>query len=180
MSLKLIDYIVDNHFIDLDKTCLGENHMSIVKELIKGNRPGACNSSAPLFLWDLIANQRDGLDVDKFDYLQRDAKQCGLTLSTSFSRLPFIMKVCSSLGRPCWSAVSLSYYSMQWLEVEPSQDLVLHFARFLADELESLVHFQVIDNKICYRLKEENEVFNVFWDRARMHSVVYQHRYLSR
>lgn len=93
MSLRLIDYIIDEYNVDLQCHGLAPGVIDHVKTMIKGQKPSTKNSNLPLFLWDLVANDRTALDVDKFDYLQRDSKQCNIKLSTSFKRLPYIMKV---------------------------------------------------------------------------------------
>lgn len=93
MSLSLIDYIIDEYNVDLQCHGIDPGMINQVKTMIKGEKPSPGNSSVPLFLWDLVANDKNALDVDKFDYLQRDGKQCNIELSTSFKRLPFIMKV---------------------------------------------------------------------------------------
>ncbi|GMH42876.1 hypothetical protein BSKO_10795 [Bryopsis sp. KO-2023] len=126
MSLKIIDWMVDTYNIDLTNYGLKASDLGLIKSLIAGTKPSPEMTSEPSYLWDLVANHRDSLDVDKFDYLQRDSKQCHVNLTADFGRLPYFMKV--------------------------------------------------FDNKVCYDLKEEKQVFNVFQDRARMHSTVYQHR----
>lgn len=39
------------------------------------------------FLYDIVANKRNGIDVDKFDYFARDCHVLGLTKSFDASRL---------------------------------------------------------------------------------------------
>ena len=38
------------------------------------------------FLFDIVANMRNSVDVDKFDYLSRDCKYVGMKYSYDFSR----------------------------------------------------------------------------------------------
>eukprot|EP00249_Psilotum_nudum_P019347 c27208_g1_i1 orf=837-1544(-) len=45
------------------------------------------------FLFDIVANGRNGIDVDKFDYIERDCRACGLTCSFQFARLMENMRV---------------------------------------------------------------------------------------
>ncbi|PPD66774.1 hypothetical protein GOBAR_DD36346 [Gossypium barbadense] len=45
------------------------------------------------FLYDIVANGRNGIDVDKFDYIVRDSRACGLGCSFDFHRLMETMRV---------------------------------------------------------------------------------------
>jgi HD superfamily phosphohydrolase len=40
-----------------------------------------------------VANGRNGIDVDKFDYIERDCRACGISSSFDFHRLLENMKV---------------------------------------------------------------------------------------
>ncbi|CAA7402237.1 unnamed protein product [Spirodela intermedia] len=90
MSGMLVDFIVDEHHIDIDSDILGR-----VKEMIVAS----CNVSAPKksrekqFLFDIVANGRNGIDVDKFDYIGRDSRACGLGCNFQFRRLMESMRV---------------------------------------------------------------------------------------
>ncbi|KAH9742153.1 HD domain-containing protein [Citrus sinensis] len=70
MSLKMVDHIVDEHHIDLD--------FEMIKK-VKGTREKH-------FLYDIVANGRNGIDVDKFDYIVRDSRACGLGCNFEFQR----------------------------------------------------------------------------------------------
>ena len=39
------------------------------------------------WLYDIVANGRNGLDVDKFDYLERDSRYTGVKISSDFERI---------------------------------------------------------------------------------------------
>ena len=41
--------------------------------------------TAPRYLYDIVANKRNGIDVDKFDYLARDSYFCGVKISFEHS-----------------------------------------------------------------------------------------------
>nr|CAD1838282.1 unnamed protein product [Ananas comosus var. bracteatus] len=90
MSVQLVDYIVDEHHIDIDANCL-----KIVKEMIIASSNIAKEKSAKekLFLYDIVANGRTGIDVDKFDYIGRDCRACGLGCNFQFNRLLEGMRV---------------------------------------------------------------------------------------
>ncbi|PPD89230.1 hypothetical protein GOBAR_DD13826 [Gossypium barbadense] len=77
MSVKMIDYIVDAHHIEIDSAIL--NNVKTVNE--------------KRFLYDIVANGQNGIDVDKFDYIVRDSRACGLGCNFQFQRLLETMRV---------------------------------------------------------------------------------------
>ncbi|THU52604.1 hypothetical protein C4D60_Mb10t05710 [Musa balbisiana] len=77
MSVQLVDYIVDQHHIDIDSDRLRKVKSSEEKH----------------FLYDIVANGRNGIDVDKFDYIGRDCRACGLGCNFQFQRLLEGMRV---------------------------------------------------------------------------------------
>ncbi|XP_073280450.1 uncharacterized protein [Primulina huaijiensis] len=89
MSLKMIDYVVDEHNIDIESESLKK-----VKEMITASEN--CTSKSfkeKLFLYDIVANGRNGIDVDKFDYIVRDSRACGLGCNFQFQRVLETMRV---------------------------------------------------------------------------------------
>ncbi|XP_057508108.1 uncharacterized protein LOC130791036 isoform X1 [Actinidia eriantha] len=90
MSLKMIDHIVDAHNIDIEPGC----HKK-VKEMIVASSENAPSKSwkEKCFLYDIVANGRNGIDVDKFDYIFRDSRACGLGCNFQFERLLENMRV---------------------------------------------------------------------------------------
>lgn len=51
------------------------------------------NFKEKLFLYDIVANGRNGIDVDKFDYIVRDSRACGLGCNFQFQRVLETMRV---------------------------------------------------------------------------------------
>ncbi|CAJ2665439.1 unnamed protein product [Trifolium pratense] len=90
MSVKMVDYIVEEHYIDIDPQMLKR-----VKEMILASSEFALprSSSEKSFLYDIVANGRNGIDVDKFDYIARDCRACGLGCNFEFQRLMETMRV---------------------------------------------------------------------------------------
>ncbi|RIB30001.1 hypothetical protein C2G38_2153930 [Gigaspora rosea] len=70
-SEKMFDYLYDNmetHSIDLST-----DDLKFIKNLIKGDR----TKRSP-YLFDIVSNKRNSVDVDKFDYLARDCYYLGM------------------------------------------------------------------------------------------------------
>ncbi|XP_027923390.1 deoxynucleoside triphosphate triphosphohydrolase SAMHD1 homolog isoform X2 [Vigna unguiculata] len=84
MSVNMVDYIVDEHRIDVDSQMIKR-----VKDMILASSESAPprSSSGKSFLYDIVANGRNGIDVDKFDYIARDCRACGLGCNFEFQRL---------------------------------------------------------------------------------------------
>ena len=51
------------------------------------------------YLHEIVANGRNGLDVDKYDYLSRDAYCCGVPMAAELNRLKTFSKVTAQLCR---------------------------------------------------------------------------------
>ncbi|PKI55216.1 hypothetical protein CRG98_024507 [Punica granatum] len=90
MSVKMVDHIVDEHHIEIDPEMLKR-----VKEMIVASTTHALpkGMKEKLFLYDIVANGRNGIDVDKFDYIVRDCRACGLGCNFQFQRLMETMRV---------------------------------------------------------------------------------------
>eukprot|EP00775_Hariotina_reticulata_P012035 gene12035-12178_t len=90
MSNKIFDHITSESSNDIDLMDLAgltECDLALVKALMHGSdNPAAAHPSAP-WLYDVVANKRNGIDVDKFDYLLRDSKMCGVTVPLDHERL---------------------------------------------------------------------------------------------
>ncbi|CAG8655993.1 6761_t:CDS:2, partial [Ambispora leptoticha] len=65
-STMMLDFLVKKNEIDIEKSKID---IEFVKTLIRGQRNGDSDRE---FLFDIVANQRNSVDVDKFDYLKRD------------------------------------------------------------------------------------------------------------
>ncbi|KAE8716537.1 HD domain-containing metal-dependent phosphohydrolase family protein [Hibiscus syriacus] len=90
MSVKKIDYIVDEHNIEIDAAMLKN-----VKDMVLASSANASQNTVneKCFLYDIVANGRNGIDVDKFDYIVRDSRACGLGCNFQFQRLMETMRV---------------------------------------------------------------------------------------
>ncbi|XP_059649018.1 uncharacterized protein LOC132294975 isoform X2 [Cornus florida] len=90
MSIKMIDHIVDEHNIEIDPGSLKK-----VQEMVVASTENASSkhSQEKKFLYDIVANGRNGIDVDKFDYIGRDSRACGLGCNFEYTRLLETMRV---------------------------------------------------------------------------------------
>ena len=98
MSGEILQTIIDDGHIKDD--ALDDIDMKRVQQLIVGschNHQPAGDGAPPLndkrFLFDIVANGRNSIDVDKFDYLARDSHYCNVKVSCDLNRLQRLTKV---------------------------------------------------------------------------------------
>ncbi|KAJ7166004.1 hypothetical protein C8R46DRAFT_1192481 [Mycena filopes] len=112
--------------LDSNKTInLPPKDVDFILALIDGD-PSLCSPDEKEFLFDIVANRRNGLDVDKFDYIARDSYMIG----------------------------------------EPSK---LSLARLIKSA-------RVIENEICYDIKDVNQLHEICYTRFRLHKMIYNHK----
>ncbi|KAJ2000492.1 hypothetical protein GGI04_003524 [Coemansia thaxteri] len=79
-SEMMLHHAIDENHIDID-----DADVKFIKQLIRGTTKPVGDEK--MFLFDIVANKRNGVDVDKFDYIQRDCYNVGVKSSYDFSRL---------------------------------------------------------------------------------------------
>ncbi|EIM85360.1 HD-domain/PDEase-like protein [Stereum hirsutum FP-91666 SS1] len=97
---------------------------TFIKALIAGAKKRCPDEKG--FLFEIVANKRNGLDVDKFDYIQRDSIAVGERGNLSLSRL--------------------------------------------------ITSARVIENQICYDIKDSNQIYELCWTRFSFHKRIYNHK----
>ncbi|KAF8681109.1 MFS general substrate transporter [Rhizoctonia solani] len=83
-SEMMFDAICNDYDVDLTT-----DEQNFIKDLIRG-RPSLSSGRVPPekpFLFEIVANNRNGIDVDKFDYIQRDTHAVGNKMNDVTSRL---------------------------------------------------------------------------------------------
>lgn len=100
MSLKIIDYMVDSNQIDIER-----DDVRFVQSLIDGVPYVGAKAELDegrLWMYDIVANKRNSIDVDKWDYLARDCYGLGVKSSYDHSRLMSYSRVIN--GEICYHA----------------------------------------------------------------------------
>ncbi|KAH9931390.1 hypothetical protein B0H21DRAFT_96613 [Amylocystis lapponica] len=120
-SEMMFDALIANNNIDMNP-----DDVTFIKALIAGEPKRCRNHEEKPFLFEIVSNKRNGLDVDKFDYIARDTHAIGQRVNLSLSRL-------------------------------------IHSAR-------------VIDNQICYDIKDANQVYELCYTRFSLHKNIYSHK----
>jgi hypothetical protein len=112
MSERVLEHLVDANALDLEEDYYGLGAGGGLREvcaLIRGKeeeaespaggRAGPSSSSSFFssssrgWMFDVVANKRNGIDVDKFDYLVRDAHCTGVRISTDPRRIMHFSRV---------------------------------------------------------------------------------------
>ncbi|EIN04338.1 HD-domain/PDEase-like protein [Punctularia strigosozonata HHB-11173 SS5] len=118
------EMMLDDLMATQNITGVGDDEVKFIKGLIAGDHSRTPHEKR--FLFDIVANKRNGLDVDKLDYIARDSHQVGI-------------------GKNVW------------------------WTRLLATA-------RVIDDQICYNVKDSYNVLSVFAARFNLHKLVYSHK----
>eukprot|EP01029_Cantina_marsupialis_P003348 TRINITY_DN131921_c0_g1_i2.p1 TRINITY_DN131921_c0_g1~~TRINITY_DN131921_c0_g1_i2.p1 ORF type:complete len:622 (+),score=158.91 TRINITY_DN131921_c0_g1_i2:243-1868(+) len=96
MSRRMLQRMVNGN----DKIDLSEEEINKIQNMITGQIPSGEENRS--FLYEIVANKNNGIDVDKFDYLARDSRNLGIETSSDSDRL---MKYSAIIdGHICFSA----------------------------------------------------------------------------
>lgn len=104
MSIILLRYIIA---VSKNKNCktinISDDEINKIACMIKGNVPQ--DEGNKTYMYSIICNKETGIDVDKFDYLQRDCLFTGQKLSFDAKKLLRSMKVID--GKICYNEKQL-------------------------------------------------------------------------
>ncbi|KAG1955778.1 HD domain-containing metal-dependent phosphohydrolase family protein [Pimephales promelas] len=109
MSVQMFDDIVkslktENENV-LKEHGLDDKDVTFIKELIEGAKDSAAEwtykgrAEDKSFLYEIVANKQNGIDVDKWDYFARDCYHLGIRNSFDHQRLLKFSRVCEVNGR---------------------------------------------------------------------------------
>uniref|UniRef100_T1IBN1 HD_domain domain-containing protein n=1 Tax=Rhodnius prolixus TaxID=13249 RepID=T1IBN1_RHOPR len=88
MSIQLFDYLIrENKLNDsFQRYGIDEEHRKFIKDLILG-KPAEYKTLKPKsYLFEIVANKQNGLDIDKYEYLMRDSYFFGIKIDPNFGR----------------------------------------------------------------------------------------------
>jgi deoxynucleoside triphosphate triphosphohydrolase SAMHD1 len=109
MTCKMFDWLVDAHHLDYDETARRTVHALVTASEDK-DLARHCRRERP-WLYEVVSNPRNSVDVDKFDYMPRDARATGVNGSCNFERLVKFARVID--GEICWwTKDSFNLYQM--------------------------------------------------------------------
>ncbi|XP_073325864.1 deoxynucleoside triphosphate triphosphohydrolase SAMHD1-like [Pagrus major] len=106
-SIEMFDYLVKDN--DLERV-MKDDHLEpttdlvFMKEMIGGPLdttaawPYKGRSEDKFFLYEIVSNKRNGIDVDKFDYFARDCHHLGMKNNFDYRRFFHFARVCEVDG----------------------------------------------------------------------------------
>uniref|UniRef100_UPI0009B33FF9 deoxynucleoside triphosphate triphosphohydrolase SAMHD1-like n=1 Tax=Monopterus albus TaxID=43700 RepID=UPI0009B33FF9 len=114
-SIKMFNYLVEvnqlkpymkTHNLNVDD---GEEDLEFIREMISGPKqnngaqsqqwPYQGRSEEKSFLYEIVANKTNGIDVDKFDYFARDCHHLGIQNNFDHRRFLKFARVCEVDGQ---------------------------------------------------------------------------------
>ena len=106
MSIKMLDWLIEDNQLEVEKS-----DVVTVKRMIMASEKDDHEWKVPgrtekKFLYDIVANGRNSIDVDKFDYLARDVRACGISSAFDHRRLMVFSRVIDD--QICFSAKEAS------------------------------------------------------------------------
>nr|XP_039257753.1 deoxynucleoside triphosphate triphosphohydrolase SAMHD1-like [Styela clava] len=103
ISYEMLEYLLADERNQFNQANLRlcKNDRTFIKEMITGetdeNNPG--RPSGKEFLYEIISNERNKVDVDKWDYIARDCYQLGMQNGFDHNRFMELMRVCKVKGK---------------------------------------------------------------------------------
>uniref|UniRef100_A0A3Q3BR79 HD/PDEase domain-containing protein n=1 Tax=Haplochromis burtoni TaxID=8153 RepID=A0A3Q3BR79_HAPBU len=115
-SILMFDHLVDDNKLTPVMNEYGlitegdnENDLVFIKEMIKGSSGLFLEKTMPnlykgrnnekSFLYEIVANKQNGIDVDKFDYFARDCHHLGIQNNFDHRRFIVFARVCNVDGQ---------------------------------------------------------------------------------
>uniref|UniRef100_A0A8C5CT25 HD domain-containing protein n=1 Tax=Gadus morhua TaxID=8049 RepID=A0A8C5CT25_GADMO len=102
-TLTMFDHLIEKNVLELEKVKdwqVLSNEKDFIKELIVGKQADADQPKRmgpykkKSFLYDIVANKTNGIDVDKFDYFARDCHHLGIKNNFDHHRFIKFARVC--------------------------------------------------------------------------------------
>jgi len=109
-SVRMFDHLMEanNLLPTFAKYSLADKDVTFIKELISGAAleensskmwPYKGRESGKSYLYEIVANKRTGIDVDKFDYFARDCHCLGISNSFDYKRYMKFARVINVKGK---------------------------------------------------------------------------------
>ncbi|XP_066289483.1 deoxynucleoside triphosphate triphosphohydrolase SAMHD1-like [Branchiostoma lanceolatum] len=118
-SIEMFDHLIKQNKINLAEYDLTQQDQTFIKELIsppKPKEPGSWpykgRGTEKGFLYQIVSNSENGMDVDKWDYFARDSECTGLSKKFDHMRLIQSARVIKVHGK--WQ---ICYRDKEWLNV---------------------------------------------------------------
>jgi HD superfamily phosphohydrolase len=157
-SVRMFDHLLMTNGIDLRRFGLDARDKVFIEEIIGGVSEKQRRGRGPekFYLYDIVNNNRSGLDVDKLDYFERDMTMTAVTVKP-FNASRFLE----------------SGYVMR---AEPITASARYVTSPRADNVISQEEYEKLPYMICYPEKLCEEALEIFGVRYNMHKKVYTNK----
>jgi HD superfamily phosphohydrolase len=160
-SVRMFNQLLESNGIKIGKYGLDETDKLFIEEIIGGVDEKHRKGRGPekFYLYDIVNNNRSGLDVDKLDYFERDMKMTAVTVKP-FSADRFIE----------------SGYVMRAQPIADSGKNNQAYCRSPRGNGVSQEEYDTLPLMICYPEKLCEEAVEIFGVRYNMHKKVYTNK----
>jgi HD superfamily phosphohydrolase len=160
-SKFLLNYLVNKYSIDLNK-----DQLKVIGDLInpKDAEYSKWKSKYHIGKWifQIISNPVNSIDVDKFDYLTRDTQAVGLKFGFDYSRLIFDAKVIDN--KICYSTqCSEDIYHMFFIRYRLHRQIYNHKA---------VKAIEILLVKLLFEIEKEHKISEYLFDPEKMIQLV--------
>ena len=150
MGADMFRWMVDDNGVDLD-----EGVIDRVCDLITGSNVESATPGTK-FLWDIVANKRNSIDVDKFEYLLRDQHSTGVKGNVDVGRLMSFMKVIDD--QICFKASEVyNVYDLFHTRANMHQKVYTH-------KKAKAIEYMIVDALVEADVAWDSEISKSIWD----------------
>lgn len=191
-SIAIIDLLISENdlYPEFERHGLNWDDVHFIKELILGDEEEAPKGfvwkgrgPGKDFLYDIVANKRNGIDVDKFDYFARDCHVLGLSKSFDAMRLMKFARVfpvernAEGVQQSVNQTLSISTAVSSRATSEHTPSSSSSNTNGSQQSPHSGAYSQTTTKtEICYHVKEAWNILELFHTRYTLHKRAYQHR----
>ena len=199
-SVEMLRYILSDNNLNLSEYGLSAVDLTFIEEIIRGTKEKdrIGRPREKFYLYDIVNNNRSGLDVDKIDYFLRDIRHTNVLgcLPITFNRFIEFGRVLraepirfSSSSSPCPSPSVASSGADSPFPSSPalpsdfralSKQISLtstnNTSSINVSQKEREEEKTSYDYMVCYPQKLASEAGEFFSTRFRMHQLVYSHK----
>lgn len=150
MGADMFRWMVDDNGMDLEKGIIDKVCDLITSANVESATPGT------RFLWDIVANKRNSIDVDKFEYLLRDQHGTGVKGNVDVGRLMSFMKVIDD--QICFKASEVyNVYDLFHTRANMHQKVYTH-------KKAKGIEYMIVDALVEADIAWDSEISKAIWD----------------